>query len=139
MQLAVPAMLYAKGDENQLVVYPSWVVRDTDDIYAPVREFIEQNRMVLGYRGMEPLPQAMGGEVEVTWWATKHVVADALLDEKLEKEKLCERERQAVAAGAFYGIALDVLFLRARAVDAPGTHPGDPRRRHADLLRERTG
>jgi hypothetical protein len=64
-----PAWLIAHGDETQLIVHRSPLVRDTNSELYPVVEHIERFGMVLIDRYSRRDPAWMFGECEASWYA----------------------------------------------------------------------
>jgi hypothetical protein len=68
IKIVHPPWMVAHGDENQLVVTRSLIVRETDDIWQPVREFVREHGLVLMDQSEHPMPGAMFGTVETLWY-----------------------------------------------------------------------
>lgn len=66
---AEPTFVHAMGDEQQVVVSRSPLVRDDDTMLYPVREHVERFGMVLVDRRTRPDPGMMFGQCEMSWYA----------------------------------------------------------------------
>lgn len=53
-------------ESGSLIVMRSPMLKDSDAWYSPVREYISENRLVLGCRWEEQAPNWMFGRVEVS-------------------------------------------------------------------------
>lgn len=68
LQIDHPMWLHAYGGPDQLTVYRTPAIRDTDPIYQPVQVFIAQHQMELTIRVEVPNDAMMLATTEVSVW-----------------------------------------------------------------------
>lgn len=74
-----PDMLKAIGDTDQMMVFRSPVVRQSDSIMLPVLEHIERHGLVLADETTIDDAMMMGGKAVLSWYMTRDNMRDGLL------------------------------------------------------------
>lgn len=73
------ALFRATGDEHQMIVFRSPLVRDDDPAYAPVREHAQRHGLALATEVTRPDASWMFGQVRIEWHMTRAAMRDGLL------------------------------------------------------------